>query len=111
MKPWLSLSYFFPDNSKVLAREQRLTQAYNSVFRGSPSSEDQSIVLADLAFHSGFSMVSPPSVSDAELRVNEGKRTMFARIRARINLTPQDHDALDNAARREAVTFYEPTSR
>lgn len=96
----------FPQPQNLYAREQRLTRAYNNVFRGNPSKEDQDLVLVDLAYHSGFSMVSPSDVSDAELRTREGKRALFALIRSKLTLTPRDIDALDNAARREAMMSF-----
>lgn len=107
MNVWRSISTLFPDSRASYQKEYRLKQAYDQVFTGSPSKEDQELVLADLAFHSGFAMVSPPTVSDVELRHNEGKRALFARIRAFLNLSQSDDMALENAARREAVMFYE----
>jgi hypothetical protein len=103
---WRSLSRLFPDRSASSRhqKELRLTEAYNAVFRGKPSHEDQELVLADLAYQSGFSMVSHPSISDQELRHNEGKRFLFAQIWARLTLSHADKMALENAARLEAVT-------
>lgn len=100
---WRSIWQYFPRMNQHLQREERLTQAYRAVFLGHPTKNDQELVLVNLAHATGFSMVSGPDVSDAELRTNEGKRTVFALIKARINLTPQDVDAIENAARREAV--------
>ena len=100
---WPSITQLFPNPRQWYAREQRLNRAYHAVFHGSPTQEDQALVLTNLAYLTGFSMVSPPATTDAELRHNEGKRTVFALIRARLNLTPQDYDAIDNAARHEAA--------
>lgn len=100
---WRSIWQHYPRAEQVYQREQRLTEAYRSVFTGHPSKNDQELVLTNLAYLTGFSMVSGPEVSDAELRTNEGKRTVFALIRSRINLSAQDLDALELAARREAA--------
>lgn len=98
------LSKIFPRNGQnELARELRLAQAYRNVFRGEPSKDCQDIVLADLAYHSGFSMVTPAAATDAELRHNEGKRHLFARITVFLNLGQEDVYALEVAARTEAA--------
>lgn len=100
---WKHIRNLFPRRDQTLQRELRLTQAYQAVFRGSPSRDDQELVLADLAYLSGFSMVSPATVPDAELRFTEGKRFLFATLKARLNLAPNDMEAIENAARREAA--------
>jgi hypothetical protein len=101
---WTSLAHLFPrKREQAMQRERRLMQAYQNVFRGNPSRECQELVLADLAHLSGFAMVSGPSTPDNELWFNEGKRFLFSRVRAYLNLTPEDADALDLAARREAA--------
>lgn len=105
MIQWRSVSALFTDRRASLQREHRLSEAYRAVFQGSPSREDQEMVLADLAHHSGFAMVSLPETSDAELRHNEGKRHLFSRIRSYMNLSDRDALALENAARREAAMF------
>lgn len=108
MKYWRSVSQLFQDRRASVQKTKRLHDAYRRVFQGSPSEEDQEIVLADLAYYAGFSMVSiPDHTSDAQLRHNEGKRDLFARIRAHLNVSHEDELALENAARREAAVFYE----
>ncbi len=86
-----------------MQRELRLTEAYRNVFGGSPTREDQELVLVDLAKYAGWSMVTPPDVPDSVLRQNEGKRELFLRIRSFLNLNDSDVLAIENAARREAV--------
>lgn len=77
--------------------------AYQRVFRGMPSSEDQEIVLADLANASSWRKVCPSSVSNDELRYVEGARSLFSRVFAFLSLNDADVRALEEAARHEAV--------
>lgn len=107
MKRWRSLTNLFPDRKAAYQREYRLTEAYTNVFRGSPSREDQDLVLTDLAFHAGWSMVTPPERPASVLRHNEGKRSLFAHIWARLSLSDEDKMAIENAARREAALLAE----
>lgn len=101
---WRSLVTIFGRRKARSAEAQlRLTQSYRRVFRGSPSPEDQQIVLADLACHSGFSRVSSYAVSASELRHREGMRELFSHIHRHLNLAPEDVASLENAARLEAV--------
>jgi len=100
---WRSISKIIPWKNAVYQKEERLGQAYRAVFSGSPSREDQEIVLADLAYHSGFAMVTPPDVSDAVLRHREGQRHLFSRIKQYLNLSPESVRELEIAAREEAV--------
>lgn len=101
---WRSLSTIFPWNKSRTAQAQlRLVSAYRAVFYGSPTKEDQELVLVDLAHKSGFYRVSPPSMSMSELRQIEGMRALYAHIYSKLNLNEADVQALQNAAQREAV--------
>lgn len=100
---WRTISTLFADRRARFLKEKRLQEAYARVFTGDPSSEDQELVLADLAFYSGFAMVTPPDASPDFLRHTEGKRDLFARIRRHLNLSHSDVLALENAARQEAA--------
>lgn len=80
-----------------------LTNAYQAVFRGNPSHEQQQMVLADLAAQSGFYQISSDDVSSSRLRYREGRRAVFAIIFGHLSLSPDDIHALENAARHEAI--------
>lgn len=88
-----------------MAAEARRTEAYRAVFRGSPSREDQEIVLADLQARASWNQVFHPSTPDAELRQAEGRRELYAYIYNHLSLAPNDVEALNNAARRESATI------
>lgn len=89
---------------KNLAAEMELTQAYRAVFKGHPDVLQQQAVLADLAAGCGWNKVTLPSVaSDRELWFAEGMRAAFGLIFAHLSLSPEDVEALANAARREAA--------
>jgi hypothetical protein len=87
--------------SKGLTAELRRTEAYRAVFHGSPSREDQEIVLADLLAKSGFNAVSDETVSSDALRYREGRRSFYSEVFAYLSLSPSDVTALQNAARLE----------
>lgn len=80
-----------------------LTQAYRRVFTGSPTKDDQDIVLTDLATKSGFYRVSSSEMSNGALRQQEGMRELFSHISRHLSLAPEDITSLENAARLEAV--------
>jgi hypothetical protein len=96
-------SLFGRTRAQSLEADIRRTQAYQSVFRGSPTREDQEIVLSDLRSFTGFDKVSPASVSGEMLRQAEGKREAFARIWQHLSLSPADVLALENAARQDSA--------
>jgi hypothetical protein len=101
---WKSLTTLVPEfQTNPLAAEVVLTEAYNAVFRGSPSKDQQMIVLADMLAKSGFAQVSPEDISPTALMYREGKREVFSNVFAYLSLSPSDRDALHNAARREAA--------
>lgn len=86
--------------------KQRLTLAYRAVFQGSPSKEQQEIVLADLMAKSGWNQVSS-GVSSEELWRREGKRSLFGEVFSHLSLAPDDLFDLENAARKEAALTLE----
>lgn len=101
---WKSLTSLVPEfKTNPLAAEVILTEAYNAVFLGSPSKDQQSIVLADMLAKSGFAQVSDEDVTASVLQYREGRRRAFSDVFAYISLSPSDRDALHNAARREAA--------
>lgn len=104
MSFWKSISTLFPvRDARSTQAGLRLTQAYQAVFRGKPSEDDQHLVLADLSAKSGFYRVSREDVSSDALRQREGMRALYAHIFAYLSLNPDDVMALENAARREAA--------
>lgn len=101
---WRSLtSIFGRRKARSLAAQLRLTQAYVRVFRGQPSSEDQEIVIADLANAASWCKACPPSVSSDELRYIEGARALYSRVFAFLSLNSGDIQALKEAVRHEAA--------
>ena len=104
---WRSIVDIFPRGKRRgMQAELRKQQAYQNVFHGNPSREDQSIVLADLANVSGFYRVTAAKGSTSrELWQAEGARLLFgATIYANLTLSEADRLALEQAARREAAT-------
>jgi len=81
--------------------------AYQRLFAGHGGAEDAELVLVDLAEFSGFYKTSPPGTTDGELRFREGARFVFAHIRSLLGLTEAELQALETAARIEALTIYE----
>lgn len=102
-RAWQSLTSKFKGRARTKEAELRLVQAYIATFRGSPSRQDQEMVLADLANASSWRKVCPPSVSSDELRYVEGARSLFSRIFAFLSLSEADVEALEMAVRQEAV--------
>ena len=101
---WRSLvTMFGVRKARSPEAQLRLTQAYRNVFRGSPSPECQSIVLADLASHSRFYRVSSSSVHADTLRHQEGMRELYSHIFRHLSLAPDDLVSLENAARVEST--------
>lgn len=104
LKYWASrVAIFGKQKANGYEAQLRVTQAYRAVFTGSPSPEDQQIVLADLLHQSGFSRVTRSDVSDTALRQREGMRELYSHIYRHINLSPADVLSLENAARLESV--------
>jgi len=100
---WKTISDYFPQGTSPLQREERLTSAYRAVFSGSPTQEDQQIVLAHMLATSGFAQVSPSTLPANELIYREGMRAHFMNVYAYLTLSHHDINELHNAARREAA--------
>lgn len=83
--------------------EEARLLAYQRVFNGSPSKDDQQIVLADLMARSGFNQITDPTVSANEMFFREGKRAMFAEIFSPLTMGVKDLEDLSIASRREAA--------
>jgi hypothetical protein len=104
MNYWRSIvTIFGRHKARGYAAHVRLTHAYRAVFTGSPTPEDQQIVLTDLHSKSGFSRVSSPHTSADALRQQEGMRELYSHIFSQISLSPADVSSLENAARYESA--------
>lgn len=105
MSRWPSLTSIFGKRAaRGLEAQVALTAAYRNVFQGSPTRQEQNIVLADLAAKSGFYGVSSSSLSSDALRQREGMRELFSVINRHLTLTAADVHLLENAARIEMAT-------
>lgn len=101
---WASLFSVFGSRSRTAEARLRLVHAYKEVFQGSPSREDQQLVLADIRSKAGFDCVSPSDMTDSELRQQEGKRELYAiTIHDKLTFSEADYQDLMNAARMETV--------
>jgi len=81
-----------------------LADAYRNVFLGNPTDAERDAVFVHLANASGYYRVSPPGLTADERAYNEGKRSMFGEIVAKIYLTDDERSALERATRHEALT-------
>jgi len=87
-----------------LEAEARIAIAYQRVFTGSPNSEDQSIVMVDLANFTGFYRVTPPEGGDRDTIVfNEGMRTAYGRIFQYLRMSDAEVLSLEIAARQTSA--------
>jgi hypothetical protein len=79
--------------------------AYQRVFTGNPSEEDQNLVLIDLANVSGFYRVTSPAVgaSRDDILFNEGQRAVYARIFRFLRMSDAEMISLETAARLTAA--------
>lgn len=106
---WNSLaSLFTKGRRRKYEASVRLTQAYQQVFAGKPSQQDQELVLADLANVSGFYRTSPHGFSSEQLWQMDGARRVYGRIFDHLRLDEADLHALETAARREAAVDEDP---
>lgn len=99
---WRSLSSAFAAGMKRRLRARlALGAAYRRLFSGHGSKADAEIVLADLANHTGFYRVTPPGAGSLDYM--EGKRAVFGRIFRFLRMTEAETEALEEAARAEAL--------
>jgi hypothetical protein len=83
--------------------ELRLGLAYQRVFSGSPTDDDQRIVMVDLADFSGFYRVTSTADGRDEIVFNEGKRAAYARIFRYLRMSAEEMASLETAARETAA--------
>ena len=87
-----------------LEAEARIAIAYQRVFTGSATGEDQGIVLVDLANFTGFYRVTPPEAGDRDAIVfNEGMRAAYGRIFQYLRMSDVEVRSLETAARQTAA--------
>jgi hypothetical protein len=94
-----------PRNARSrLEMEARLAVAYQRVFTGTPSGEDQGLVLVDLANFTGFYRVTPPESGDRDAVVfNEGMRAAYGRIFQYLRMSDIEVMSLEVAARQTSA--------
>lgn len=93
---------------RTVEGQLRLTQAYRAVFQnGNASQSHRQMVLSDLQARTGWNQITLPESAAERVWFAEGKRAAYAEIFGHLSLSPADVDALDNAARHEAVALNE----
>lgn len=96
-----SLSHWFkPGARRTAEAESKLKQAYQSVFTGKPSKQDQEIVLSDLLSFGDLFTVALP---DENLSLREGRRQMAYRIFRFLELADAEQMATAAAAVMETL--------
>jgi hypothetical protein len=81
-----------------------LADAYRSVFFGNPTNAQRDMVFVHLANASGYYRVTGPGMTPDERSYNEGRRSLFGEIVAKVYLTDNERAALEIATRSEALT-------
>lgn len=79
-----------------------LSASYRKVFMGNGTIGEAEAVLVDLALQSRFFDVMPPTASDAAIRYNEGRRSVFLHIFQNLSMSESELAALQEAVRFEA---------
>lgn len=80
-------------------RTAAIERAYRSVFL-CPEGE---VVLADLAAECGIYQAAPADLAPRESGYLDGRKALFARILSMIRISPEEHAALQEAARLETL--------
>lgn len=100
---------FDPGHRRGPASEERLIEAYQQVF--GTSGEDLDLVLGDLAEASGYYFVTPDDATALQMARSEGARKVFARILSLTRVSPNQLEALREAALLELQTSNEEQPR
>ena len=99
---WRSLSSQFAKRfRRRLPARLTLGGAYRRLFSGRGSKADAEIVLADLANHTGFYRVTEPGAQSLDFA--EGKRSVYGRVFRFLRMSHEEIEALEEAARAEAL--------
>ncbi|NQW01670.1 MAG: hypothetical protein HQ483_18345 [Rhodospirillales bacterium] len=93
-------NWFKPGERRSAEAEQKLRRAYQAVFLGKPSKQDQEVVLSDLlSFGDLFSVALP----DEDLRLREGRRQLAYRLFRFLELAEAERRATAVAAITETL--------
>ncbi|MEO9528409.1 hypothetical protein [Roseibium sp.] len=84
-------------------RPATIERAYRSVFL-CPEGE---LVLADLAAESGIYQAPPAELGPRASGYLDGRKALYARILSMIRVSPEEHAALQEAARLETLPDFE----
>lgn len=105
MKRWHSIARHFAFGFRRGARADKvLAEAYRATFRDGGTDEQRQIVLADFANYTGFYRVSGPGMAAEDRAFADGMRAAYGRVFRFLRLSREELDALEEAARQEAVT-------
>ncbi|MES0811320.1 hypothetical protein ABLO27_17675 [Roseibium sp. SCPC15] len=85
------------------SRASELERAYRSVFL----CPDGETVLADLAAECGIYQAPPVDLGPRESGYLDGRKALYARILSMIRIPPEEHAALQAAARLETLPDFE----
>lgn len=92
--------WFQPGERRSRHARETLRQAYQDVFRGTPSRQQQQAVLSDLlAFGNLFTVALP----DEDLRLREGRRQVAYRLLRFLDLSDAERTATAVAAVTESL--------
>jgi len=84
-------------------RADAIERAYRSVFL-CPEGE---VVLADLAAECGIYQAPPAELSPRASGYLDGRKALFARVLSMIRISPEEHAALQEAARLETLPDFQ----
>ncbi|GAB4512980.1 MAG: hypothetical protein Tsb0019_10070 [Roseibium sp.] len=85
-------------------RADEIERAYRTVFLCA----DGEIVLADLAAECGIYQAPPAELSPRTSGYLDGRKALFARVLSMIRVSPEEHAALQEAARLETLPEFQP---
>ena len=88
---------------RVAARRQDRVAAIERAYRSVFLCADGELVLADLAAECGMYQASPADLSARGSGYLDGRKALYARILAMIRISPEEHAALQEAARLEGI--------
>jgi len=86
-----------------IARRDRKSDAIERAYRSVFLCVEGETVLADLAAECGIYQATPVELSARESGYVDGRKALFARILSMIRISPEEHAALQEAARLETL--------
>jgi hypothetical protein len=87
----------------TLQRAHELERSYRAVFL----CPEGQLVLADLAAECGMYLAPAIDVTERQGGYQDGRKAIFARILSMVRVSPEEHAALQEAARFEALSQHE----